>query len=83
MEVIEGAVQSIFRFRPVVVFELTLYLLEEKGLSFSGFENIFLPLHYRLVDTKSGKAINMNNYRQLVPAAGSTDVVALPESVRS
>ena len=79
MEVLAGAVESISRFRPVIVFELTIYLLEEKGLSFSGFEDIFHPLRYQLVDTKSGKAINQDNYKQLVPDAGSTDVVALPE----
>jgi len=79
LDVIRGAIHSISKFRPVVVFELTLYLLDEQQILFSQFEDIFSPMNYRLMDTKSGRNIRQNNYREIVPPAGSIDVAAIPE----
>ena len=78
MDVIAGAVDSITRFRPVIVFEVTTYLLEERGISFSDFEKIFTPLDYTLVDTKWCEELNQVNYQQYVPKGGSIDVAAIP-----
>ena len=78
LDVIIGAVDSITRFRPVIVFEVTTYLLEERGISFSEFEEIFTPLDYTLVDTKWGEELSHVNYQQYVPKGGSIDVAAIP-----
>lgn len=80
LDVFNGALSTLGKMKPVVVFELTRYLLEEKGISFSQIEEVFLPWGYRLVDTKSGVEINQSNFLRLVPQAGSTDVAAIPQA---
>ncbi len=81
LDVLKGAVNAIKKFSPIIVFELTQYLLKEKGISFTNFESLFSSLKYRLIDTKSGREISQKNYLQLVPKSGSTDIAAIPLDV--
>lgn len=83
LDVIAGAKGSIKKFRPVIVFELTIYLLKERGILFSDFEAIFMPFDYTFIDTKSGRLINHANYLQYIPKGGSIDVAAIPSYIPS
>lgn len=78
LDVLKGAMGSISRFKPVIVFEMTVYLLKEKGEKFSNFEDLLLPLGYRLWDTRSGQEVRGNNHEQIIPKGGGIDILAAP-----
>jgi FkbM family methyltransferase len=77
-EVLNGAVGSLRRFRPFIVFELMLYALEEKGLKYSDFESLLFPMGYRFLDAQTGQTLKQSNIEKVVPRNGGIDVLALP-----
>ena len=77
-DVLRGAAAVIARFRPRIVFEIGQYVMAEKGLDFGFYQHFFGELGYRLIDTVTGKTVTAGNYRQMIPAKGSTDLLALP-----
>ena len=83
LEILKGAINSLKRFKPVIVFELATYLLKENNQSYSDFEKILIPLGYKLIDGKSGHKVTVMNIDRIVPKAGSTDIIALPNILKS
>jgi FkbM family methyltransferase len=77
-EVLQGARACIGTFKPVVIFEIGLYLLVEKKIEYTFFNDYFTSLNYKLYDAKNRKQVTMENYRKLIPAQGTIDVIALP-----
>ena len=77
-EVFKGAEQVIAKYRPRVIFEIGLYVMEEKMIDFDFYFNYFQKLNYQLIDTKSGATIRLGNYRKHIPKKGSTDLIAIP-----
>lgn len=76
-EVLRGARKTIFKYRPVVVFEAGDYLLKEKNIDFTYFLNYFAKLNYSLFDTQSSMQITRQNYRLLIPRYSTIDVIAI------
>jgi hypothetical protein len=83
LQVLRGAAQTLRSFRPIVIFELTKYLLKERGVQFSDYEDLLLPLGYRLVESRKGSELNRKSFDRLIPDHGSIDVLALPNSTES
>jgi FkbM family methyltransferase len=77
-EVLKGGREAIARYRPKIIFEIGLYVMDEKSIEFDFYFNYFSELNYRLVDTKTGASISLQNYRRYIPRKGSTDLIALP-----
>ena len=77
-EVFKGAAEAIAKFRPKIIFEIGLYVMDEKKITFDFYFRYFTDLCYELIDTKSGARINMTNYKTHIPLKGSTDLIALP-----
>ena len=77
-EVLKGAGSVIAQYRPRIIFEIGLYVMDEKKIGFDFYFNYFSDLNYKLIDTKTGVTITMNNYRQYIPKNGSTDLIAIP-----
>ena len=77
-EVFKGADRVIARFKPVIIFELGLYVMDEKNIKFDFYFKYFEKLNYRLFDTKSGKEVDLTNFTKYVPKNGSTDLIAIP-----
>ncbi|MGZ3919055.1 MAG: FkbM family methyltransferase [Bacteroidia bacterium] len=77
-EVFRGAEKAIAKLRPVIIFEIGLYVMDEKKISFDFYYNYFKKLNYRLVDTKTSVEITLDNYNRYIPKNGSTDLIALP-----
>jgi FkbM family methyltransferase len=80
LDVLRGAMASIRRFRPIIIFELTTYLLREREQSFSDYEELLLPLGYRLFDAESSCEVRKDNLEQVIPEGGGIDVVAIPST---
>lgn len=78
LKVFTGARNVIARFRPVIVFEVSTYLLREQNQSFADFEKLLHPLGYRLQDLLTGAAVEAGNLDRVVPKSGSADILALP-----
>jgi FkbM family methyltransferase len=79
LAVLKGAVRTLERFRPPVIFEVGIYVMEERGIGFGHYEALFRPFGYRIVDSKTGREITAANHRRLIPAWGTLDALALPE----
>lgn len=78
-EVFRGADKAIAKYKPVIIFEIGLYVMDEKNISFEFYYNYFKNLNYRLVDTKTEKEVDMSNYTRYIPKNGSTDLIAIPK----
>jgi hypothetical protein len=79
LDVLKGASGVLKKFHPIVLFELTTYLLEERGIKFSQYEDLLLPLGYRLLDSRSGRPVSSASLSQ-VPKGGGIDVAAIPKA---
>lgn len=77
-EVFKGADRVIMQYRPRVIFEIGLYVMDEKKISFNFYYDYFQRANYKLIDTKSGATITMGNYKRYIPKKGSTDLIAIP-----
>lgn len=78
LEVLKGAAATLRRFRPAVVFEIGLYVMRERGIDFSVYEEYFGSLGYRVLDSKTGREITRANHQRIIPARGTIDALALP-----
>ena len=77
-EVFKGAKKTIAKFRPKIIFESALYVLDEKNIGFDFYLDYFGRLNYKMMDTKSDAEITAMNYKKYVPKKGSTDLIAIP-----
>jgi FkbM family methyltransferase len=77
-EVFKGAKQTIKNLRPYIVFEIGLYVLEEKGIDYNFYNSYFSDLNYTLYDTKTKKQVTPENHKRFIPNKGSTDLIAVP-----
>ncbi len=78
LEVLRGAHETIRKYRPVVIFEVGLYVMEERGVSFLDFATYFGGLDYSLFDTKTDRPVCEANHREFIPPRATTDLVAVP-----
>ena len=76
--VLRGAYETIHKYRPLVIFEAGLYLMEERGVAFAQFAEYFAGLNYSLFDAKTEQPVSEANYRKLIPPRLTTDLVAVP-----
>jgi FkbM family methyltransferase len=79
LDVLRGAADLLRRFRPLVIFELTAYLMKERQISFSDYEELLLPLGYQLLDAKSFGKVAESNIEKLIPPGGGIDILAIPK----
>lgn len=77
-EVFKGAEKAIAKYRPKIIFEIGLYVMEEKNISFEFYYDYFTKLNYKLVDTITENDISLSNYKKYIPKNGSTDLIAIP-----
>ena len=83
LSVLKGAHETIRKYRPLVIFEAGLYLMEERGVDFRSFATFFEGLDYSLFDAKTERQVSLANYRKVIPPRATTDLVAVPlEKVR-
>jgi FkbM family methyltransferase len=78
LPVLEGASETIKKFRPHIVFEIGLYVLKEQGIHFGRYLDIFSSFAYTLIDSKNGKRISKENFHEIIPLRSTTDIIALP-----
>lgn len=78
LPVLRGASATLARHRPVVVFELCPYLLEERGEAPTALTRLFIEHGYALYDERTFKPLPDGDEELIrnIPAGGSVNVVA-------
>lgn len=76
--ILKGALGTLEKYHPVVVFELAPYLLEERGDSPRTLPQLFLGLGYRLYDEETYAALpaDLDALLRTIPIGGSRNVIA-------
>ena len=77
-EVFKGAKNTIAKFKPKIIFEIGIYLMEERGIDFSIYSNYFNSLNYQLFNSKTAEILTLNNYKNHIPEKGTIDIAAVP-----
>lgn len=77
-DVFAGAKNTVSKFRPKIIFEIGLYVMKERGIEFSFYNDYFTQLNYMLYNSKNLKLIDINNYDQAIPQKGTIDIIAIP-----
>jgi|SRR6185312_6141538 len=81
-EVLLGAKVCIKKYRPQLIFEISIYAMIEKNIDFSFYSNYFNELNYSLHNSANGKLITVKNYRNHIPRKGTIDIIAIPAAVK-
>ena len=76
-EVLKGAKKVIGKFVPVIIFEIGIYVMEEKNIDFSDYLKYFDSLGYSLFNSKNLKNVNAHNYYKHIPLKGTIDILAV------
>jgi hypothetical protein len=76
--VLAGARETIASNRPLVVFEIGKYVMEEACIDFEWYLTFFGEFHYKLVDIRTGREITGLNWKRKIPAFGTVDLLAMP-----
>ncbi len=79
MDVLRGAKNCLKSMRPQIIFEIGLYVMKEHNISFMDYWRFFEPLGYDLFNSANKKPVNPENYRKVIPAKGTIDILALPK----
>ncbi len=77
LAVLRGARGILKRLRPAIIFEIGLYLLEERGVRVDDYFDLLEPLGYRLVSCKSGRDVTRETASREIPTRSTTDLLAL------
>ncbi len=76
-DVLMGARKTIVRFKPQIIFELGQYVMTERGINFNDYDIFFEEMGYKLSNAANNKLITNSNFRKVVPAMGTIDVLAM------
>jgi len=76
--ILRGAQKSLGKFLPYIIFEIGIYVMEERGISFEQYYDYLSSLGYNLINAKNGKDVTIKNYRKQIPLRSTTDIIAIP-----
>lgn len=76
-EVLKGAKKVINEFSPIIIFEIGIYLMDERSIVFSDYLKFFDSLGYSLFNSKNLKNMNAHNYYKYIPLRGTIDILAV------
>ena len=77
LEVLKGGIYLLKTLRPKIIFEIGLYIMKEKQISFADYLSLFSEVEYNIRNT-NGSEINNDNHKQFIPKNGTVDLIALP-----
>lgn len=77
LTVLKGAVKTIEKFKPFIVFEAGLYIFEENNLKFTYIFDVLKEFDCRLIDLKTKKQVTEKNYGEIIPHKSTTDIVII------
>lgn len=77
-DILQGATETIDRFRPIIVFEFMGHTGESISIEYEKYLNFFETKKYRLFHSKTNVLLTMENIVRYVPKNGGIDILCLP-----
>lgn len=77
LDVLKGAKETIIKNKPAIIFEVGIYLLNERSISFTDYINYFTDLNYKIFTLKN-REISKDNFTKFIPRLGTADIIGLP-----
>jgi FkbM family methyltransferase len=77
LPVLEGARATIRDHRPYLIFEIGLYVLQERGTRFEQYFDYLSAFDYTLINCRNGEEVVPMNYRKQIPSRSTIDIVAV------
>lgn len=81
LNVLKGSELSINKFRPMIIFEIGIYIMKERGVVFKDYSEFFRQLDYKIITSKRKIPITISNYSKHIPEFGTIDLIALPNEI--
>jgi FkbM family methyltransferase len=78
LEILTGAKDAIKKYLPIIIFEIGIYVMEERDIDFSHYSDYFKSIGCRMFNSSSGKEITLENYLTHIPQRGTIDILAVP-----
>jgi FkbM family methyltransferase len=82
-EVLKGARQTIAELKPDIIFEIGLYVMDEKNITFKYYADYFTSLGYSMYNSYNFKYIDSENFREHIPEKGTIDILAIYQKKRT
>lgn len=76
--ILRGAQKSLGKYLPYIIFEIGIYVMEERGIFFEQYYDYLSSFGYTLINAKNGKDVTNENYRRQIPLRSTTDIIAIP-----
>lgn len=77
-EILQGAKESLAKYRPQIIFEIGLYVMTEKNIDFTFYSNYFKELNFQMYDSTTSDIITLENHKKYIPKKGTIDIIAKP-----
>lgn len=77
-DVFAGAKEMVRKFKPVIIFEVGLYVMEDHKIGFEFYQNYFDSLKYKMINSADGKPVTLDNYKKVIPGKSTIDILAIP-----
>jgi FkbM family methyltransferase len=81
LAVLLGGKELITKFRPSIIFEIGLYIIQEHNQTIDMFFDFFDAQRYTLTNLKTSRIVTRENYQKEIPMNGTTDLLALPITI--
>jgi len=78
LRVLHGARRTLGNYSPYLIFEIGLYTLNEHDVGFDQYYNYLKTFDYRLINSKNGHVVTLDNYWRQIPLKSTTDIIAIP-----
>jgi FkbM family methyltransferase len=79
LTVLNGALETLRRYRPVVVFEACEYLMRDPGRTFDDFARLFAEVGYTIRHGDGLQPMDAAGFGAACPAGGGLDLLAVPD----
>ena len=76
-EVLNGALETINKLKPLIIFEIGQYMVLERNLSFQQYYQLFEEAGYKLYTVKKHQ-VQLSNYKNYIPRNSTVDLFAIP-----
>lgn len=78
-KILNGCKKIIQKYNPIIIFEISQYIMAENGFSFQDICNFLSGYGYCLMNSKNGRIIDLKNYYRHIPGRYTIDILALPD----
>jgi len=76
-EVLQGMRDLLSRYQPQVIFEIGVYIMNEREIAFQDYCQFFNQQSYRMYTTE-GNPVDEENFLDFIPEYGTIDLIAIP-----